>query len=232
MPGTEIENETPTLANVIKSAVEARLCDVHVSLPATVTAYDHTTQKATVQPDIRRIYRDGSAVAIPTIRDVPVAWPRAKGAFLHFPLRSGDKVTLIFSERSLDEWKDSGSQVTPSERRKHSFSDAVAYPGGYAFNDPASVPDNSNAWLIHENAKVKLRQNGTMEFEAKGAKATFDQGGKYQFSGAGGQELMTILSEVIDLCSKMTTNTIFGPLTVNENAQFTALKGRLDQLKK
>lgn len=231
MPGTELENETPTLAEVIQRAIEARVCNMHVSMPARVVEYDFKTQKATVQPEIRRSYRDGTVVDIPTIRDVPVAWPRAGNAFVHFPLNAGDQVNLVFSERSLDEWKNIGGNTTPQENRKHDFSDAIAYPGTYPFNNVAQVPDNKNAWFIHGSARMKFRQNGTMDFEASGARATFDQAGKYKFSGSG-EELMTILSETLDLCSKMTTNTIFGPLQVNEFADFTALKGRLDKLKK
>lgn len=225
-------NETPSFAQVIQDHIEARLCDVHVALPASVEVYDHATQKATVQPQIKRIYRDGDEVLIPKIQDVPVAWPRANSAFLHFPLKKGDQVLLIFSERSIDEWKSQGGEVTPSERRKHAFSDAFALAGGYSFADPATVPDAENLWLIHDKAMMKMRANGTMEFEGNKFKTTFDQSGKFKFEGNGGEELMKILSETLDLCSKMTTNTIFGPLQVNEFAQFTALKTRLDKLKK
>lgn len=224
-------NETPTLVQIIQDAIESRLCEAHTALPATVVEYDHATQKASVQPQIKRTYVDGESLDIPVIQDVPICWPRAQGAFIHFPLKAGDQVTLVFIERSVDEWKENGGSVTPSERRKHSYSDAFAFVGGYPFGKPAAIPDNDNLWLIHDDAKMKMRNNGTIEFEAKGAEAVFDQGGKFQFKGSG-EELLTILSEVIDLCSKMKTNTIFGPLQVNEFADFTALKTRLDKLKK
>lgn len=211
---TEVLNETPTLAKVLEDTFESRLTNLHTCLPGRVTKYNHETQSASIQLDLRRVYRDGSEIEIPVIGSVPVAWPRARGAFLHFPLRPGDVVTVVFSERSLDEWKEQGGLTTPKESRKHDYSDAIAIPGGYPFSKPAKVPDNENAWLINEKSKIKLTPKGTFEV-----------------TGRGEEELFQILYETLDLIQEMTTNTIFGPMRVNEHPQFQLLRDRLDRLR-
>ena len=206
-------NETPTLAGVIRDAIASRLADVHVSLPARIVSYDAATQKAEVQPEIKRTFIDGTSADLPIIVDVPVAWPRAGKAYLHMPLKAGDQVMLVFSERSLDEWKNRGGSVKPKELRKFSISDAWAVPGGYPFSNvvPASASDLT---LVHDKTEFVLKSSG-----------------KFQLKGAGGEEMVKILSEFMEIASRATTNTIFGPMRWNEFSEIIALKARLDKLK-
>lgn len=208
------ENETPSFVRVIQDAIESRILDLHTALPGEIVSYSHEDQRATVQPQLKRQYRDGSSIDIPRIEDVPVLWPRSKDAFLHFPLAPGDQVLLIFVERSIDRWKAVGGSVTPSEKRRHAYSDAVAIPGFYPFSESFPVQDNEKAYLVNDRASVSLAKNGT-----------------FQFEGRGGEELMQILDEVITLCSEMRTNTIFGPLRVNEWPLFLSLSRRIKRLK-
>jgi len=45
-----IVNETPTLAQVIQTALERFSTDLHTAMPAAIVSYERATQKATVQP--------------------------------------------------------------------------------------------------------------------------------------------------------------------------------------
>lgn len=219
MASPENVNETPTLAQVIKKAIEARLCEVHVSLPARVVSYEASTQKATVQPEIKRQFVDGTFVNIPQITDVPVVWPRGSSAFLHFPLKKGDPVTLVFSERALDEWKESGGDTQTSSLRKHSYSDAVAYPGGSPFSK-AFGANGIDAELIHGNAKMRMTA-----------------GGKYEFRGTNDEILDLVIktqAEVIKMADTLnndTTNTIFGPMKLNSFTVYGTIKSAVTELK-
>ena len=42
--------DTPTLAQVIQSAIKKQILDLHTCLPAKVLSYDPTTQKAELKP--------------------------------------------------------------------------------------------------------------------------------------------------------------------------------------
>jgi len=206
-------NETPTMADVIKYAIENRLVDLHTCMPGTVVSYDPSLQKADVRPDFKRKLRTGEVAEMPTIKGVPVRMPRTGKAFIHLPLKAGDKVTLHFHERSLEEWKDSGGSVDPStESRKHAITDAYAEVGGYPFSD-AVAGDSSNILIVNDKAKVTVQPNG-----------------RYKIANQS-EELLTILSETIDLLSKTTTNTVFGPMKLNDFSGLIALKKRLDKLK-
>ena len=219
MSGDQTINETPSLANVIRSAIEARICDLHVSLPARIVSYEAATQKAVVQPEIQREYVDGSFVNIPTIRDVPVVWPRGANSFLHMPLSAGDPVTLVFSERSLDEWKESGGDTRTANLRKHNYSDAFAYPGGAPFSK-AFAANGEDVEIVHGNTKMRMTRTG-----------------KYEFKGTSDEILDLLIQtqaqviKMADTLNKDTTNTIFGPMMLNSFSVYGTIKSAVESLK-
>lgn len=207
-------NETPTLAQVIQQTVEARLCDLHTAMPGRILSYDAATQKAKVQPELKRKFRDGSLVDPPVIPDVPVAMPRAGKAFLSLPLKQGDQVLLIFGERSLDTWKQNGGSVDPStESRKHDYSDAYAIPGGYPFSNPAPM-DPNDLILVNDQSKITLKS-----------------GGKFNFEKIGGDEILDILIQWMEINQSAVTNTMLGPQKKVEEAQLKPLTEKLKALK-
>jgi hypothetical protein len=137
-----------SLAEVLRRALDARLLDVHVSLPARVVSYSASSQTATVRPMIPRVLRDsvGERVVegLPLIPNVPICFPRGGGFFCSFPLAVGDTVMLVFAERSLDRWRSTGEVVDPADTRTHSLAGAWAYPGGFPTGDELDDADASS----------------------------------------------------------------------------------------
>jgi hypothetical protein len=136
-----VPSRTPTLAEVIRTALDARLAEVHVSLPARVERYDEVKQLVDVKPLLREAVFDAdgveSHVSLPVITNVPVVFPGAGGFRLTFPVAAGDTVLLVFAERSLDQWLSSGGgEADPVDLRQHALSDAVAMPGLHTFTKP------------------------------------------------------------------------------------------------
>lgn len=109
--------------------------DLAVAGPGRVESYDAEAQVADVTPLVRRrIPRESGELvseAMPTIRAVPVAWPRAGNWFLHMPLAAGDTVLLVFCDRDPARWRRTGDQADPIDVRLHHLSHAVAIPGVY-----------------------------------------------------------------------------------------------------
>lgn len=137
-----MSERTPTLAEVIRNAIEGRLVDLHTALPAQVISFDKDKQSVDVQPQIQRKFKNGDIIDLPVIADVPLMFPRAGTAFISFPIREGDQVLLIFCERSIDRWVQDGGIVDPDDTRKHDLSDAIAIPGLYPFGDPVEVSED------------------------------------------------------------------------------------------
>lgn len=124
---------TPSLARVVRTAVDARLRDVHVGMPGRVVAYDAARQCADVQPLVRRPYRDEGGETdyetLAVITDVPVVFEGGGGYGFVYPLEAGDDVWLSFASCELGAWAATGGLTDAADARRCSLSDAVCYPG-------------------------------------------------------------------------------------------------------
>ena len=96
----------------------------------------------TVQPSIRgRVEQpDGStkSVALPLLVDVPAVFPSGGGFTLTFPIHQGDECLVVFADRCIDAWWQSGGIGEPLETRTHNLSDGFALVGPFSpARDPA-----------------------------------------------------------------------------------------------
>ncbi|MBI4815173.1 MAG: hypothetical protein HY791_02870 [Deltaproteobacteria bacterium] len=159
---------TPTLADLIRDAIEARLADLHTGLPARVVDYDTTKQTCSAQPlMIRVVLENGAEVPqhMPQLVGVPVVFPGGGGWELRWDLVPGDIVFLAFAERSLDRWKSSPKiEQDPFWVRKHHISDAIAIPG----LKPSSVTPTAPIRIgrVDGAPSVELRPDGTAVIDA------------------------------------------------------------------
>jgi hypothetical protein len=129
------EQATPSLAEVLREAIENHMVDVHTAMPGRVVKYYPEDQTADIQPCFKRkYYGEDEAVTIPVIPRVPVNFTRTDNAWVKFHLKKDDYVELVFQERSMDKWFPVGGTVDPIDSRMHDLSDAVAYPGMFPRN--------------------------------------------------------------------------------------------------
>jgi hypothetical protein len=123
----------PELGEVVEALIAAHLLELHTAIPGAIKSYDAAKQTAEVIIQVRSAVpaEDGSIVAEtpPVIPNVPVQWPRGGGYALHFPLKPGDHVLLVFNEAAIGHWRASGQVADPGDLRRHSISYPVAIPG-------------------------------------------------------------------------------------------------------
>jgi len=217
------KNKTPTLIETIDAIINRHLCEIHTALPCEIISYDHAKNLAIVQPVLKRKYKNElESVKLPTIANVPVAFPRMGAGHLRFPVNAGDTGQLIVNERSIDGWQVAGGIIDPLDPRKFSLSDVVFYPG-LAPNSKAMVSSAASTSL-------ELKLNGS-HFEILGS-------GKFKISN-GTEELFDLLvqflTETIDEMdeqgNKDFTNTIFGAQKPINFAKYQALKVKYETLK-
>lgn len=166
------QSRTPTLGEVLNTAIGKSLEGVFVGLPGIVESYNAATQTAKIRPALKRPYvnEDGSEASddLPVLEDVPVVYPKGGGFFLSCPLEKGDNVLLVFCDNALDEFfLSSGSiQVDPINLRMHDISDAVAIPGLFTQLTTIKDVDGINLVLGKDQGgmKLKITPTGKAEF--------------------------------------------------------------------
>jgi hypothetical protein len=171
-------SDTPTLKELIDSAIISRLLQVNICMPAIIEKYDSEDRKADVQPVLNRLLDDDTTEPFPIIPNVPVQMPGGKKSTISFPLKSGDTVLLVVSLKSMDAWLSSttGKRVDPRDTRRNNLQDAVAIPGVYPFPlSPGKQLDDSDVDLIiasnigeSNETKVMLKENGEIHLGDNG----------------------------------------------------------------
>ncbi|AFN31186.1 translation initiation factor IF-2 [Klebsiella michiganensis] len=112
---------------------QAIVSAMRVSIPGIIQSFDSDAVTAVVQPAIKGAEQDESgaevSVNLPLLVDVPVVFPRGGGCTLTFPVKEGDECLVIFADRCIDFWWQSGGVQEPVDGRMHDLSDAFAIVG-------------------------------------------------------------------------------------------------------
>ena len=126
------ETMTPAEMLALKKEIFSSL---HCALPGIVVSFDAESQTAVIRPAVRRERRgqssrswDGTSrarplVPFPLLRDVPVFMP------VPFEVNAGDACLVIFADRDIDAWFETGEVSEPASARMHSLSDGFAFVG-------------------------------------------------------------------------------------------------------
>ncbi len=131
---TEPVSRSPTMAEVLRLAVEYHTRDLWTALPGKIDKFDASNQMADVKPLVQNLTatEDGEELAepLPIIPNVPIWWPRSGGFYTTFPVKPGDFCLLIFFSRSIDKYLEGdGEDQNPGDFRTHDLTDAIALMG-------------------------------------------------------------------------------------------------------
>lgn len=180
------------LTSLLLRAQQQASRSMNFAMPGRILSYDGGAQRASVQPSLGRLLRDGREERLPVLNDVPVLWPQSGGASMTFPVGAGDGCLLIFCDRSLDEWKGEGGEPLPDDPRAHDLSDAVAIMG---FNPFGEVAGSGSSVQIKMGGTTFDLDGGSVAINAPSVKVTAPSidmegdvsvAGNFTVEGAGG----------------------------------------------
>lgn len=163
-----------TTIELLNSIIANKISDMHICLPAKIVAYDYTKQKAIVQPLINQKLTNGEVIKLPQIYNVPVVQLVSGGASITLPVKIGDKVLLIFADKSLEEWLKSGKQVTPDDPRSNNLTDAIAILGLRDFGTNSPAQNNTDLLIKYSGSEIVLKPNGNIDINATNCNMTID----------------------------------------------------------
>lgn len=155
------------LAEVLASERRTLNEQLRVAMPGIIQSFDpgddDRPPTCVVQPAIRYVERDNdgnkSTKDYPLLVDVPVVFPRGGGCTLTFPVKAGDECLVIFADRCIDFWWQSGGIQDPVDERMHDLSDAFCIVGPQSQAKKIGGISTSAVELRSDDGKTKLSLN-------------------------------------------------------------------------
>ena len=210
-----------TITDAMRQAVLFQLYDVHTALPGQIISYDYSTQKASIQPSLKKSYLDGTTQEMPILNNVPVIFPRSGEASFTFPVLPGDTCLLLFIERSTDLWKSVGGIVAPNDPRKFDLSDAVAIMGLIPFSENSLSENNEDVLLTYKNSSIRIKASGDIQI-ATSAKVAI---------GNTSTEVLDVISQLLGILITSVTTAPGSPIFQGTGPTYASLKFALDAIK-
>ena len=141
-------------AKLIRDSFREILKGVCTSLPGHVLTFDPVKQLAQVQPGIARVDINGAEFTIPPIIEVPVYFPGGDYS-VEYQIDAGCEGDILFSQRCIDGWVQSGGVAANPIGRFHNMQDAMFLPGFRSV--PNALPD-------FQNNGVRMRNRAGSQF--------------------------------------------------------------------
>lgn len=199
-------------------ALKQELAENFNSLPGIITKYDATENRATILPLVKISFADLSTQNMPEIAGVPVVMPKTAFSGINLPVSQGDKVWIVFQDRSIERLletvtagTDNMDPVDSEDPRLNDYNDAVAFVGLSSFT--SAIPTDSSLEVFHNKGKeteckIRLEENGDILVQGPVASMLLKVNGDIELTNAqSNMELLVDGTVNITAPSQMNVNT-------------------------
>lgn len=158
--------------NALNALAKSISSSLRVSLPGIIESFNPETVTCVVRPAVMGSVQDESgkhvSKEIPLLLDVPVIFPRGGGCTMTFPVGTGDECLVVFSDRCIDFWWQSGGVQDPIDQRQHDLSDAFAIVGPQSQAKKISNISTNSVQIRTDSGGsfVELTQSGAVNITA------------------------------------------------------------------
>ena len=158
-----------TTTKLLERTKDNSQLDIRVSMPVEVISYDISTNTVEVEVMAVMTTNDDQNMPYPPIVDCPCKFTRGGGFHVTHPYKAGDTGMVVFSDRCIDAWFESGRAMPSMDFRVHSMSDA--YFVGAVANLTNLPPVFSDAMFVgKDDNSVGVKIGDGLDFYGK---ATF-----------------------------------------------------------
>lgn len=118
----------PVLLELFASFKQQLLVSLNCHQVGEIASWDKDTQTATVQIRVLRLVGT-QQIPYPILTHCPVLVLSGGAGRVTFPIAAGDPCLVLFNDRDLDNWFESGALAVPNSFRTHSLSDGLVIVG-------------------------------------------------------------------------------------------------------
>jgi hypothetical protein len=149
------------------------MSNLRVSGPGIIQSFDKDKQTFTVKLAIkeRMPLETGEWIwkEIPVLVDCPLKMQRGGGYVATFPFKAGDECLVVFGDRDMDAWWQSGGVQQYIRGRKHDLSDGYVLPGITSQSGPVQNYSPDSMQIRNEDGTIVVDLNSntkTLSFNA------------------------------------------------------------------
>lgn len=151
---------------LLKASFREMMKDVCTSVPGHILAFDPDSQLAQVQVGIQRVDVNGSVFVLEPIIETPVYFPGGDWC-LEYEIKEKTPGCILFSQRCIDGWVNSGGVAVNPMGRFHDMQDAMFLPGFRSV--PGAITSFQNNGIRIRNADgtqfAWLKNDGSIAVE-------------------------------------------------------------------
>lgn len=229
----QVQKSQTNFNDVMIIAQEAIMSRINCHNIGRILEFDPATQTCTVELMQIKQFNE-QTILPPPITQVPLIILGAGGGHITMPNPVGTICVLLFLDRNIDNFMETGEQYVPDTARMHDFTDAIALTTFTTLANPLANYDEDaitifNEGLIEEVQKlsyIKIYPNIIQIHTADGANIALND--KVSISNSS-YDLGTLIQALLTACEGITTVN-GGGLTSSSLQAFTDLKTQFEGL--
>ncbi|QZI90586.1 hypothetical protein MYOV023v1_p0039 [Vibrio phage 91E28.1a] len=187
-------------ASTLRQAFRELSKELGTSIAGQILAFDTETQLAQVQIGIFAVDAKGKKIKPDPIIECPVEFSGGGGWSFEHELNPNDEGLIIFSQRCLDAWIQTGGMAENPIARFHDKQDACFVPGIRSKKNAIKDFQNNGIRLRNEDASVYhwLKNDGTIESKNDNSSHTQKPDGSVESVNSAGY-VKLLASGVVDI---------------------------------
>ena len=234
----QIQKSQPTFNSSIFLSEESIMSRLNCHNVGRIVEFDPATQLCTVE--MLQIKQFNNQLITPApLTEVPLIILGAGGANITLPDPVGTICLILFMDRNIDAFIETGESYTPETTRMHDFTDCVALTTFKTLVNPVKNYDTNAITLAHEKlienilneSYIKIYPNSIeiTNVQSEATRGSIKVGEKINI-GNTTQNLADLIQSFLTACENIAVVTNTGVLTPEAKQAFTDLKTQFEEL--
>ena len=150
------ENTQSNFNEAMEIAQDAIMSRLNCHNIGRIIEFDTLTQTCTVEMMQIKQFNEQTFIPAP-ITQVPLIILGAGGGHITMPNPVGTICLLLFLDRNIDNFMETGEQYVPDTARMHDFTDAIALTTFTTLANPIQNYDENAITISYQNANIKVK---------------------------------------------------------------------------
>jgi hypothetical protein len=146
----------PTMADVLNDFKKDVFRTMNCVKIGKIISFNGIKKSAQVQILFKAVNADGTFTSLPVLVDCPIFTLQGGASAIQTPITAGDNCLVLFSDRNIDLWFQTGSENAPSNSRCHDLSDGIVLVGLNALNSPMSAYIANTLRMFNGTTEIDL----------------------------------------------------------------------------